>query len=71
MTITIPAGQREAMIPVTTIENTIYEGQESFTVVLSNPSEGLTVGGQDTATVTVEDEGKYVSIVTMKAPHFS
>ena len=55
-TITFATGQREIVIPVTTTENSIAEQLEFFTAVLSNPSEGLTVGDQDTAIITVEDD---------------
>lgn len=59
MTVTFPAGTTELMIPINTTEDEIAEFPETFTALLSDPSEGLTVGAQDTATVNiVDDEGE-------------
>lgn len=61
MTITFPAGTTELAIPVNTTDDEIAELPEDFTALLSNPSQGLAVGAQDTATVTITDnDGVYL-----------
>ncbi len=44
------------MIPVETIGDATVESIEMFGAVLSNPSTGLVVGADDTASVTITDD---------------
>ncbi len=53
-TLTFTAGQTTRTIPVTTINDSIREPDESFSVILSNPS-GATMLADDTATGTITD----------------
>ena len=58
-TITFSAGDETAPIIVTTTEDNVDEVVERFTARLSDPSEGLTIGDADTATVDIiDDDGK-------------
>jgi hypothetical protein len=41
---------------VDTTEDVIAEQPEDFTASLTNPSEGLALGTDDTATVTIDDD---------------
>ena len=58
MTFTFPAGQTSITIPVDTTEDGVSELLEQFTATLSNPSEGLTVGDDDVATIEIEDDDR-------------
>ena len=42
-------------VPVGTIDDSTAEDDEDFEAVLVNPSEGLTLGSNDEATVTIVD----------------
>lgn len=57
-TITFPVGVTEITIPVNTTQDQIAELPEDFTALLSNPSEGLAIGAEDTATVTITDDDR-------------
>ena len=58
-TLTFAPGVTQMNVPVDTIDDSTAEGDEDFEAVLTNPSEG-TLGPQDVATVTIEDdESKY------------
>lgn len=52
-TITFTAGDTQQDINVTTIDDNIGEGLETFTVVLSNASSGVTLGTSLVATVEI------------------
>jgi hypothetical protein len=54
--ITFPAGAIEATTTVATTEDSISELPEQFTATLTNPTAGLTLGSDDTATVTINDD---------------
>ena len=54
-TVTILAGETEASVAVTTINDDIAEQLESFTALLSGPSEGLSLGTQTDATISIVD----------------
>lgn len=54
-TITFSAGITEFAITVSTLDDDNLEQEESFTALLSSPSEGLVIGAQDTARVTILD----------------
>jgi hypothetical protein len=57
-TITFFAGQSEGSVSISTIEDPALEQLEDFTALLTNPSEGLTVGAEDTARIDImDDEG--------------
>ena len=61
MTITFPAGTTRQVIPAVTINDDIQEGDESFRLRLSNPTNGLMLGSRSTATVNIRDnDGTYV-----------
>ena len=67
--ITFAAGDTRVSIPVDTIDNDVAELPEDFSALLSNPSEGLAIGAQDTATVTITDDESKQSITrTTKVP---
>ena len=44
------------MIPVDTAQDVIAEGNEGFEAILSNPTNGLELGSQDRADVTIRDD---------------
>ena len=54
-TLTIPAGQTNGTINVTIVDDNVYEGDESFTVALSNPGNAVLDPDPATATVTITD----------------
>ncbi len=54
-TITFTAGETEKTVEVATVQDEVSEGDETFTVTLSDPS-GATLGADASATVTVEDD---------------
>ena len=59
-TLTFAPGVTQMNVPVDTIDDSTAEDEEEFEAVLTNPSGGLTLGPQDVATVTIEDdESKY------------
>ena len=59
-TLTFAPGVTQMNVPVDTIDDSTAEDDEDFEAVLTNPSSLLTLGSQDVATVTIEDnESKY------------
>jgi hypothetical protein len=60
-TATIAEGTSTAVIPVSIVGDTLSEGNEAFTVKLSNPSLGNTIG-DDTATGTIVDDDPLPSL---------
>ena len=52
---TFNPGEMSQTVTVTTETDQEAESSEEFTVVLSNPSDGVTVGTNDVATVTITD----------------
>jgi len=54
-TITFAPGQRSRTIFVQTLDDTTYEGNETFVVNLSNPIGGVIVDGQGEATIVEND----------------
>src|SRR5437868_11958185 len=52
-TIRFVAGQTNATITVRILDDSIFEGLETFTVALSNPTAGATIGARATTTVTI------------------
>lgn len=63
-------GAKTIVIPI--LSDTLAEGTESFSVVLSNPSAGLVIGGSSTAQVTiVDDEVPAESTVSFGAPKYT
>ena len=80
-TVTIPAGDSSATITIATNEDSDIEINDTFTVVLSNPPAGVTIG-DDTATGTIrnDDAGsggsidflhfyKYISLISTQSSH--
>ena len=66
-TVTIPAGDSSATFAVSTTEDSDIEINDTFTVVISNPPTGVTIG-DDTATGTISNDdtgsvGEPVSIL--------
>ena len=51
-----PAGVKSVMIPVDTAQDVIAEGDEGFEAILSNPTNGLELGSQDRAGITIRDD---------------
>ncbi len=54
-TITFPAGEISVPILVGTSDDSVAELTEMFEAVLRNPSEGVVLGGQSQAAVTILD----------------
>ena len=54
-TVTIPAGDSSATITISTTEDSDIEINDTFTVVISNPPTGVTIG-DDTATGTISND---------------
>ena len=50
------AGETQSSFDVTILDDNIAEPLEMFTAVLSNPSQGLMLGGDIIATVNIEDD---------------
>ncbi len=55
-TITFLAGETSKTISITLLNDTAKESAENFTVTLSSPGGGATLGAQSTATVTINDD---------------
>ncbi|HZI17027.1 MAG TPA: SBBP repeat-containing protein [Pyrinomonadaceae bacterium] len=55
-TLRFEAGQETMTLPLLISEDSFVEGQESFTVVLSNPTGGFGLGAVPTATVQITDD---------------
>ncbi len=53
--VTFRAGETEKVVEVATVQDEVREGDESFTVTLSDPA-GATLGTDASATVTVKDD---------------
>lgn len=55
---TFAPGQQQQVVEVNTVRDSTYEREESFSAVLSLPSdsEGVELGSQDTATATIQDD---------------
>ena len=69
---TFAAGQTESFITVTVIQDAFAEQVESIQAVLTNPSDGLSIGGDSTATVTVTDnDGRFMSTSTVEPVYSS
>lgn len=59
-TLTFLAGETRLVIPAPTVDDSISEPDEEFVAELSNPTEGATIGDNDTATVLILDnDGKW------------
>ncbi len=54
--VTIPAGQIRATVSISTVEDTLMENDEQFTVFISAPHTDVPVGSQGTAGVTILDD---------------
>jgi len=54
-TLTFAEGQTSATVPLQILSDEVAEGSESFSLLLSNPTGGATLGGQDTLTVTLTE----------------
>ena len=62
-TIAIPANQRSTSVQIPIVDDGLGESDETFTVVLSNPSAGMEISGSNgTATVTILDNDTAPSI---------
>ena len=53
--IVFPAGEVESSTCIETITDEILEEEEMFGAVFSNPSDGLTIGTQNRATIEIVD----------------
>ena len=56
-TIDFAAGETQLSFEVTILDDEVFEVTESFTAVLSNPTGGLSLGADSTATVNIADDG--------------
>jgi hypothetical protein len=66
-TVTFEPGETSKSILVNIPNDTVYEGSESFTATLSNPTGGATLG-TNVGTVTITDEGDAPAISIADAP---
>ena len=66
-TVTFEPGQTSQTILVNIPNDTVYEGAETFTATLSNPTGGATLG-TNVGTVTITDEGDAPAIAIADAP---
>ncbi len=66
-TLTIPAGQLTAMVPVTILDDVIYEGSETFAVDLSFPSNASIIDSQGIGTIIDNDSAPQISISNSSA----
>src|SRR5439155_17437104 len=55
-TVSFVPGQTNATIYVRILDDSLFEGLETFTVSLSNPTAGATLGSRSTTTVTIIDD---------------
>ena len=56
-TATIKAGYRSTSVPINIIADTIHEGDETFTITLSDPADGAQLkAGGNSATITIPDD---------------
>ncbi len=60
--LTIPAGSYSVTVPVTTLEDSIYEGNEAFTVELYSVSRATEDDGEGQVTITDNDSPPTISI---------
>lgn len=56
-TVTIAKGQQTAVFTVPIQNDSVYEGAETYTVTLSNPSAGVSLGSSKSTTTTIYDNG--------------
>ncbi|MBX9760446.1 MAG: M10 family metallopeptidase C-terminal domain-containing protein [Beijerinckiaceae bacterium] len=56
-TVTFAAGQTSAQVTVYVVGDTVAESDESFSVVLSNPSTGVTLGTASASGLILNDDG--------------
>ena len=66
VTLTFPAGSMDGDSQCSTIDvldDDDVEGEHSFTVSLQNPSSNGVIGTQETATVTITDNGMCVKYI--------
>jgi hypothetical protein len=61
-TVTFADGQTSATLAVPLVADTATEGDETFTLTVSAPTGGATLGAQATATVTITDAGAPVVV---------
>jgi secreted trypsin-like serine protease len=54
--LTFKPGVASVTVPITIVNDRLAEGPESFTVTLSSPAIGFTLGDQSTATVSITDD---------------
>jgi secreted trypsin-like serine protease len=54
--LTFKPGVASVSVPITIVNDRLAEGSESFTVTLSSPAIGFTLGDQSTATVSITDD---------------
>lgn len=55
-TVTFAPGETQKTVMISTIDDTVDEADEQFTLVLSNPGSGVDLGSQTTHTVTILDD---------------
>jgi len=55
MTVTFPVGQTRASISVGTSQDSNAESDETFSLMLSNPSTGVTIGSRNSASITIQE----------------
>ncbi|MFK7691430.1 FG-GAP-like repeat-containing protein [Paenibacillus sp. HJGM_3] len=72
-TISFPAGVSFKTFDIPTVNNAVYSGDRAFTVTLSSPTNGVTLGAQASSAVTIlEDEpAPDTSAPTVDATKFS
>lgn len=61
-TITFKPGDLSKLIPINITNDNIYEPDQNFTIMLSNPSSNAIIGSPGTATITIKDDDSAPSI---------
>jgi hypothetical protein len=70
-TLNFASGVTSATFSITILEDTVYEANETFTVSLSNPQGGATLGTPSTATVTIIDNDEGPGALQFSAATYS
>ncbi len=63
-TLTFAPGQTSVTFPVMAREDQIDESREQFSLELANPTNGATVGSDDSATVFIDDTNSQFIILS-------
>jgi len=54
--LTFADGETSKILPITITQDSVVEGDETFSILLQNPTSGATLGGRTTSVVTILDD---------------